>query len=324
MDKPTIQQTLTNLGHMLGPIKSFMDDVSVQEIMINGPNDVWVERGGRITKQDVAITDIQIKGAIQMLAKLARKDAEEGTVEGIVDTRLEGFRVAGVLSPTAVRGHAMSIRKHNPVIRRMADYVDDGSIPEELASQLIKLVVGRKNILIVGGTSSGKTTFMNGMVAEIPPDERIFTIEDTTELRVNGPNWVQLESNEQKGVTTRHLLKLALRFRPDRILVGEVRGGEAYDLMQAANTGHDGCIATIHANSAIAALSRLETLVLTSGVEWPYDAIRRFIADTFDVVVFMARRQVDGVVRRTVAELMLLKGWNHENSQYDTEYLHQS
>jgi Flp pilus assembly CpaF family ATPase len=207
-----------------------------------------------------------------------------------VDARMDGFRVAAALSPTSVRGPSMCIRKHNPVHLKLDDYVKAGAITPEWAERLREMVRSHKNILVAGATSSGKTTAVNALLAEIPPEERILTIEDTPELKVISPNWVSLESNAQKGVSTRELVRLALRYRPDRVIVGEVRGGEAFDLLDAANTGHDGVIATLHASSALDALSRFETLILRGGVEWPHRAICAQIARTIDYVVFMARR----------------------------------
>ena len=345
MDRSTEQRSREVLANTLAPIAPLMGDPAVQEIMINGPDDVWVERSGRITRLGVQISDIQIRSAISVLARLEAKEAKEGTADGMVDSRMEGMRVAGVLAPTAVKGHAISIRKHSPVHLSLDDYDKAGafrsrsenesnaettSSPDRPADTAVLrggsslktflrwMVKTRKNVIVAGGTSSGKTTFLNALIGEFDEADRVLTIEDTPELRVRVPNWVCLESNEQTGVTTRALVRLALRMRPDRLLVGEVRGGEAFDLMQAANTGHDGCLATVHANSAYAALSRLESLVLTSGVDWPHVAIQAEIARTFQFVVFMARRGH----RRVLEEVMEVRGFSRETSAYAVQHLY--
>lgn len=334
MDKSTQIHALGLLKEALNPIAGYMDDPDIQEIMINGPSDVWIEKAGLLTKTDNLISEAEINNAIQLLAGLEKKTAIAGSRDGIIDTRMDGMRVAAVLAPTAVHGHAMSIRKHNKRRLHLNDYVASGAFdmpeveeaggdedafalpdiqcPDDVRIVLQKIITGRKNIVIAGGTSSGKTTFMNAMVAEMDEEDRVLTIEDTPEVDVRVPNWVSLESNTQNGVDTRLLVRLALRFRPDRIIVGEVRGEEAYDLLQAANTGHDGCLATVHANSAFQALSRLETLVLTSGVQWPHEAIRTQISETFNYVVFMARAKG----KRQLQELIELQGYDSEMGKY--------
>lgn len=335
MDRSTKAHSLNLLLETLKPVSHFMNDSDVQEIMINGPSDVWVERKGQMVKTDCQITDIDIRSAISVLASLEGKQAREGTPDGIIDSRMDGMRVAAVLAPTAVHGHAMSIRKHSTQRFVLNDYTKAGAFdlpgesaedesdehvfslpqvnsPGDVEEVLRMIVKSRKNIVIAGGTSSGKTTFLNAMITEVDEQDRVLTIEDTPEVDIRVPNWVSLESNEQEGITTRHLVRLALRFRPDRIIVGEVRGGEAYDLLQAANTGHDGCFATVHANSAFQALSRLETLVLTSGINWPHEAIRTQLAETFNYVVFMARRNG----KRQLHEVLELQGYDGQQGKY--------
>lgn len=312
MDIQTRKAALDGLGNALAPIRHLLEDPLIQEIEINGPNEVWIERQGIQSREDIALPDSNIRNAISVLARLSNKDARGGTPNGIIDARLDGFRVAAVLPPTAVLGPSICIRKHNPVVLTIDDYIKAGAMPEEMGKVITDMVTGRKNILVAGGTSSGKTTYVNALIGLISPDERVVTIEDTVELKVLVPNRVSLESNEQSGVTTRMLIKLALRYRPDRIIVGEVRGGEAYDLLQAANTGHDGCIATLHANSAFDALSRLETMILQADVNWPHAAICAQIARTFDYVVFMHRQR--GI--RRLAEIIQLQDYDTAASKY--------
>lgn len=312
MDQPTRKAALEGLANALNPIKALMEDPLVQEIEINGPNNVWIERDGVQSKVDIALSESLIRNAISVLARLSGKNAKGGTPDGIIDARLDGFRVAAVLPPTAVLGPSICIRKHNPVALALKDYVSSGAMPAPIAEAIATMVTGRKNIIVAGSTSSGKTTFVNAMIAVIPPEERVLTIEDTVELKVNSPNWVSLESNEPAGVTTRMLIKLSLRYRPDRIIVGEVRGAEAYDLLQAANTGHDGCIATLHANSAYDAMSRLETMILQADVNWPHAAICAQIARTFDYVIFMNRQRG----KRKLASILEITDYDTDNRKY--------
>ena len=317
MDKIVTQHAIRSLKTALAPLAQYLDGPNVQEIMINGPDDVWVEVSGVLSKTDARISRVQIESAITVLARLNNKDAKEGTPDGIVDTRMEGFRIAATLPPTSVRGPSMCIRKHNPLDLSLQDYVTAGALTPVWAEQISQMVRAHKNILIAGGTSSGKTTFANAMIGEINKTERILTIEDTPELKVKVPNWVQLESNAQAGISTRDLVRLALRYRPDRIIIGEVRGGEAYDLLDAANTGHDGVLATCHANSSFDALSRFETLILRGGVDWPHAAICAQIARTFDFIIFMAR--VDGV--RQLKQVLAVHDYDRVKQEYVTDKL---
>lgn len=316
MDQQTRNNAHVLLRNSLRAVGHLLDDPHVQEVMINGPGNVWVEKAGQgIIKTDVDISDIEIRSSIQLLASLENKEAKERGKESIIDSRLDGFRFAAAMKPTSMQGPSISIRKHNPVHLSLDDYVANGAIPEEMAGVLRKMVQERKNVVVAGGTSSGKTTFVNALIGEVDPCDRVLTIEDTQELKVKVPNWVPLISNEQEGVTTRDLVRLSLRFRPDRIIVGEVRGGEAFDLLDAANTGHDGCLATLHANNCAGALSRFESLVLRAGINWPHEAIKAQIADTFDFVVFMARVKTG----RKLAEILAIKGFDFDSKRYITE-----
>lgn len=316
MDQQTRNNAHVLLRNSLRAVGHLLEDPHVQEVMINGPNNVWVEKAGQgIIKTEVDISDVEIRSSIQLLASLENKEAKERGKESIIDSRLDGFRFAAAMKPTSMQGPSISIRKHNPVHLSLDDYVANGAIPEDMAGVLRKMVHERKNVVVAGGTSSGKTTFVNALIGEVDPGDRVLTIEDTQELKVKVPNWVPLISNEQEGVTTRDLVRLSLRFRPDRIIVGEVRGGEAFDLLDAANTGHDGCLATLHANNCAGALSRFESLVLRAGINWPHEAIKAQIADTFDFVVFMARVKSG----RKLAEIMAINGFDFDSKRYITE-----
>lgn len=318
MDKLTREHAIKVLSDLMSPIAPFLNNEGVQEVMVNGPDDVWVEERGVLSRLEIKLSDIEIRSAIEILARLVGKEAKETNRDAIIDARLEGLRIAAALSPVATKGASICIRKHAQNLRTLQDYVDDGSFSAEVRDLLTQAVLNRKNILISGGTSSGKTTFMNAILAIIPDQERVVTIEDTKELQVKVPNHVSFESNEQAGITIRDLVRLSLRYRPDRIIVGEVRGAEAFDLMQAMNTGHDGGFATIHANSASAALSRLESLVLTTpGVDWPLEAIRVQIATTFHYVIQLVR--ING--RRQLKEVLEINGFDNERRTYVTKSL---
>lgn len=316
MNKETRQNTLEMLRNALLPIGDLLDDPRIQEVMINGPNDIWVERAGEgLSKTDRQIGANEIRGAIRLLASIEDKEAKDRGKDSIIDSRLDGFRFAAAMQPTSLRGPSISIRKHNPVHLSLEDYVSNGAVPPEMAGVLRQMVRDRNNLIIAGGTSSGKTTFANALIGEIVRTDRVVTIEDTHELKVLVPNWVAFVSNDQEGVTTRDLVRLSLRFRPDRILVGEVRGPEAFDLLDAANTGHDGCMATMHANNCVGALNRFESLVLRAGMNWPHEAIKAQIADTFDYVVFMSRIESE----RKLTEIIAVKGFDFTSKQYITE-----
>lgn len=304
------------LKEALAPLRPYLDDDEVNEVMINSANDVWVEKSGQISKVDVLISSHSLNSVVLILASMEQKDALAGTDSGILDARMSGFRVAAILPPTSTKGTCISIRKHSVVNFSLGDLESKGAFGPEQTEILKKIVLQRKNVLVVGGTSSGKTTMLNAMIQEIPPEDRVITIEDTQELKVAVPNHVQLESNAQRNVTPRMLVKASLRFRPDRILLGEVRGGEAYDLLNAANTGHDGVLATLHSNSALKGLSRFENLVLQSGIDWPHASICKEIADVFDYVVFVER--ANG--KRRLSEILQLHGYDMEARNYLVSY----
>jgi pilus assembly protein CpaF len=317
MDRPTTRNATELLRGTLASLAPLFDDPAVTEIMLNAPGELWVQRDGTSERLPCLVSEAQLQAAVKVLARLSRRDATAGTREGMIDARFDGMRVAACLAPTAVRGHALCIRKHLRRRLSLAELVQAGCLTAQAAQLLRSAVVGRCNLIIAGATDSGKTTFMNALLAEVPAHERLVTIEDTPELDVAAPNWVAFETSEADGITARDLVRLALRMRPDRILVGEVRGAEAFDLMQVANTGHRGSLATLHANDALGALSRLETLVLTAGVRWPFEAVQRQIAEAFDLVVFMARHEG----WRAVAEIVRIDGFDTRQRRYLTTHL---
>ena len=288
----------------LGPLEPLLGDPDVDEVMVNGPGAVWVERRGQVERTDVAFaTDEDVRHAIErILAPLGRRVDE---AEPLCDARLpDGSRVNVVIPPLALDGPILTIRRFRRHGFSDADLVELGTWSPPLRDFLAKAVRAHLSILVSGGTGSGKTTTLNALSAFVPAGERIVTIEDTAELRLQQPHVVRLEARppsvEGRGeVTIRRLVRNALRMRPDRIVVGEVRGPEALDMLSAMSTGHDGSLCTVHAGSPAEALRRLETLALMAGVGLPHAAIREQVADAVDLIVHQARHR-DGA-RRVVA-----------------------
>ncbi len=293
----------------VGPLQDLLDDQTVTEIMVDSPNDVRVERNGRLSWTEVRFrSEEHLRMVISKIVSPLHREVTES--EPLVDGRLpDGSRIHVVVPPLRPDGAAVTIRKF-PQKFDVTDLVANRSMSPEIADLLGRAVRARTNILVSGGTSSGKTTTLNALSAFIPEDERIITIEDTLELRLERRGVVAMEArpanSEGRGeVTIRQLVKNALRMRPDRIIVGEVRGGEALDMLQAMNTGHDGSLTTLHANSARDVLSRLETLVLMAGFDLPVRAIREQIASAMELVV-QVERSADG--RRRVVEVAEVAG----------------
>lgn len=288
----------------LGPLEELLADSAVEEVMVNGPNAVYVERGGRIVRTEVRFESEQaLRDAIErILAPLGRRVDE---LSPMADARLgDGSRVNVIIPPLAVDGPALSIRRFEAARPDPDELVASGTLTTELRDRLAAAVRHRRSILISGGTGSGKTTLLNALSAYIDPAERVVTIEDAAELRLRQPHVVRLESRpasvEGRGeVTIRDLLRNALRMRPDRIVIGEVRGTESLDLLTALNTGHDGALSTVHANSPLDALRRIETLALMAGIGLPHEAVREQVRRGIQLVVHLARG-ADGA-RRVVA-----------------------
>ena len=279
-----------------GPLDSILKDESITEIMVNGPKHIFVEKKGTLTALDRTFEDEdQLVQVIRRIVRLAGREVNQSTP--IVDTRLpDGSRVNVVLQPIALNGPILTIRKFSREPMTIERLIQYKSITPEIAAFLERLVKARYNIFISGGTGSGKTTFLNALSNYIPKDERVITIEDSAELTIEGvENLVTLEtrnataSAENAAITIRDLIKSSLRMRPDRIIVGEVRGGEALDMLQAMNTGHDGSLSTGHANSAEDMLSRLETMVLQGAEGLPLAAIRQQIGSALDIIVHLGR-----------------------------------
>lgn len=293
-EKTEIRRGVFNAMRGLDVLQTLVDDPSVTEIMINGPNDIFVEQGGRLFRKNISFSSKEkLENVIQTIVSKVNRTVNEATP--IVDARLEdGSRVNVVLPPIALNGPTVTIRKFPESPFTMAQLVSVGSITPEVDELLHRMVRAKYNIFISGGTGSGKTTFLNALSNYIPSTERIITIEDSAELQIRGvDNLVRLETRnanmEGKGaISIRDLIKSSLRMRPERIVVGEVRGAEALDMLQAMNTGHDGSLSTGHANSTHDMLSRLETMVLM-GAEIPLEAIRQQIASAVDIIIQLSR-----------------------------------
>jgi pilus assembly protein CpaF len=292
----------------LGPLEILLADPQVEEVMVNGPDRVFVERGGRIEPTPIAFADEEeLRNAIErILAPLGRRVDE---LSPMVDARLaDGSRVNVVIPPLAIDGPAISIRRFGAERPGPDRLVEIGTLDPGQRARLEEAVRARRSILVSGGTGSGKTTLLNALSSFVAAGERVVTIEDAAELRLQQPHVVRLESRpagvEGRGeVTIRDLLRNALRMRPDRIVIGEVRGPEALDLLTALNTGHDGALSTVHANSPGDALARLETLALMAGVGLPHEAIAAQVRRGIDLVVHL-RRLPDGSRRVTeIAEV---------------------
>jgi pilus assembly protein CpaF len=293
----------------LGPLEILLADPAVEEVMVNGPDRVFVERGGRIEQTAIAFADEEeLRNAIErILAPLGRRVDE---LSPMVDARLaDGSRVNVVIPPLAIDGPAISIRRFGAERPGPDRLVELGTLDPGQRQRLEEAVRARRSILVSGGTGSGKTTLLNALSSFLAPEERVVTIEDAAELRLQQPHVVRLESRpagvEGRGeVTIRDLLRNALRMRPDRIVIGEVRGQEALDLLTALNTGHDGALSTIHANSPRDAIARLETLALMAGVGLPHEAIAEQVRRGIDLLVHL-QRMPDG--SRKVTEIAVVE-----------------
>lgn len=278
-----------------GILDTIIDDESITEVMVNGPDEIFVEKNGRIQKLNERFESEQkLEDIIQRVVGRAGREVSEANP--IVDTRLpDGSRVNVVLPPISLHGAILTIRKFSKDPMTIDRLIAYGSITKEVAEFLHLLVKAKYNIFISGGTGSGKTTFLNALSNYIPDDERVITIEDSAELQISHiRNLVGLEtrnsnSSDIGAVTIRDLIKTSLRMRPDRIIVGEVRGPEALDMLQAMNTGHDGSLSTGHANSTVDMLSRLETMVLTGSEGLPLPAVKQQIASAVDIIIHLSR-----------------------------------
>jgi pilus assembly protein CpaF len=297
----------------LGPLQRLIDDPSITEIMVNGPDHIYVERKGRLLRSSTSFrSEERLRRVIERIVSRVGRRIDESSP--LVDARLpDGSRVNAIIPPLAVGGSALTIRKFANDPFQTRDLIELGTITEAIGELLYACVQARLNIVISGGTGTGKTTLLNVLSSYIPADDRVVTIEDAVELQLQQEHVVRLESRppniEGKGeITIRDLVRNSLRMRPDRIVVGECRGGEALDMLQAMNTGHDGSLSTVHANSPRDAIARLETLCLMAGMDLPLRAVREQVASAIDLIIHVSRMR-DGSRRVThVTEVLGMEG----------------
>jgi pilus assembly protein CpaF len=305
----------------LRPIEHLILDTEISEIMVNGSGRIFVERHGDLAEvADVRLTEKNLQVAVRNIARSLGDEINEA--QPLLDSRLpDGSRVAAVIPPCSIGGTTLTIRKFHSRRFTAEELVRIGSLTSALLGQLQAAIETRQNILISGGTGTGKTTLLNAFANFIGDRERIVVIEDTAEIQLEKPNLVRFEARrEQPGipaVTIRDLVRATLCHRPDRIVLGEVRGGEAFDLLQALNTGHSGTLSTIHANSAQQAIARLTSCVLQAGVELPYAAIRANIADAIQLLLHVERRHG----KRYAAELMRIEHYEPGQDRYEFKTL---
>ncbi|KXW58627.1 CpaF family protein [Ferrovum myxofaciens] len=321
-NEPSYLESL--LDDALGDLSRLLEEADIREVMVNAPDDVWVERAGQLEPAPLRFSAAATRTVIHVLAALsARTEGFEHT-RPLLDMGFRDWRISAVLPPVAVQGPALCLRKHGGRIfplQQFTEGVSTGSettppvfeIPRQpdVHGQLLHWIRERKNLLVSGGTGTGKTALLNALIAQIPETQRLVVIEDTRELRVEHPNRVIFEAHPAAGVTLRDLVRQALRFRPDRIIIGEVRGAEAFDLLQAMNTGHEGCLGTLHANSAEEALHRLVQLVLQAGMGWTEEAIARQVGRTIGGIIQLGR--VEG--RRRIDHIQRVEGYEHGRYQ---------
>lgn len=331
-DKAFLSDQIFSSIRGFGLLDTIIHDDSVTEVMINGPDEIFIEKTGKLMKLDEHFeSEEKLQDIIQRIVALAGREVNQANP--IVDTRLpDGSRVNVVLPPISLKGPIVTIRKFSKEPMTVEKLIQYGSITPQIAEVLKVLVRAKYNIFICGGTGSGKTTFLNAISNFIPRDERVITIEDSAELQIaNVDNLVSLETRNANttgvgAITIRDLIKSALRMRPDRIVVGEVRGAEALDMLQAMNTGHDGSLSTGHANSSRDMLSRLETMVLTGEEGLPLAAVRQQIASAVDIIVHLSRlrdrsrktMEITEVVKYENGEIQLNPLYRFEEDEFST------
>jgi pilus assembly protein CpaF len=301
----------------LTPIRPLLSDPEVTEVMVNNGGRVSWEKAGKLCSDGMVLDRLMVEQAIQMIARRLGGNITPETP--ILDSRLpDGSRVAAVVGVCSPDGPTLTIRRFAARTLTLDDLIAGKSVSPHLAGVLIEAVADKQNILICGGTGTGKTTLINVLAQLIPLDDRIVLIEDTSEIRLSHPNAVRFEARNEPGKSVRDLLKHSLRHRPDRLILGEVRGAEAWDLLQLCNTGHKGTAASLHADSPLKALSRLATCALQSGIEMPWWALQHEIADSVNLVVEM-KRDMEG--RRVAGGCLRVLGFNDEAKTYETEEL---
>lgn len=321
VERSYIYNLIDNEINGFGPISELLDDKNITEIMVNGPSEVYVEIDGKVVK-DSSVSFINKDHIIRTIQRLIQPLGRTiDTSNPMVDARLEdGSRLNAVIPPLSLKGPVLTIRKFKKELANIDDFLRSGALTPYMARFLEACVQAKLNIIICGGTGSGKTTLLNVLSSFIDSDERIITIEDAAELKLNQQHVISLETRltnyEGEGeVTIRDLVINSLRMRPDRIIVGEVRGKEAFDMLQAMNTGHSGSLTTMHANSSADALNRLETMILMAGMDIPIKAIREYIEKAIDIVINIERLS-DG--RRKIVNISEIDGFNDDVIKLNT------
>jgi pilus assembly protein CpaF len=325
LDRDTLIGELADEALGLGPLERFLADPSISEVMVVDPNTIYIEQNGKIVLAEARFTDDErVRAVIERIVTPLGRRIDESSP--LVDARLkDGSRVNAVIKPIALRGSCITIRKFSRIPLTLEKLVSFGTVTPSMVTFLTRCVIAKRNIVISGGTGSGKTTLLNCLSGAIPSDERIVTIEDAAELQLKQPHVVSMETRpanlEGRGeYTIRDLVRNALRMRPDRIVVGECRGGEALDMLQAMNTGHDGSLTTTHANSPEEAIARLETLVLMAGVDLPVRAIREQIASSIHVIVQQSRMS-DG--SRKITAISEVIGMDRDTMELEMRHIFQ-
>ena len=319
--------SLETILPFLEPIAHLIVDPGVSEVMVNGDGAIFIQRNGQLSSVDAALEPKYLASAVKRIARSLGNDIGES--KPLLDARLpDGSRVAAAFPPCSLHGVTLTIRKFRPHWFTMEQLVEVGMLPATVAAEMAEAIRDRKTILIAGGTDTGKTTFAKALIDFIPQHERLGVIEDTAELNIDHPNVFRFEARKEQvdgsgkitvpAVTVRDLVKATLRHRPDRLIIGEVRGGEAFDLLDALNTGHAGSISTLHANSALQALSRLATLTLRADVDLPYKAIQGEIGDLIDLVIHIDRKEG----QRSISQVLQLHGFDADAGRYETTQLY--
>lgn len=306
----------------LEPIRHLIQDEGISEIMVNGSRRVFIERDGEMHEvPGVILEERQLLTGLKIIARSLGDEISDE--KPILDSRLpDGSRVAAVLPPCSVDGIALTIRKFDARRFTMGNLIERGSVTREAAALLQERIARRQNILISGGTGTGKTTLLGILAGAIPDGDRIVLIEDTAEIHVSKPNLVRFEARREvaglPAVAIRDLVRASLRHRPDRLIVGEIRGEEAYDLLQALNTGHSGSLSTIHANTARQAVTRLRSCILQAGLDIPHRALQTQIADSIQLIVHLER----AAGRRRIAEIVEITGYDQDSDRHAFEVLY--
>lgn len=307
-------RVLEAIKHSMPAILPLWQDESIDEIQVNAPDNVFVRKRGIDTPVPIHLPEGQIRSAFNFLSSYNEKVTGERSKLYILSARLPGFRVEAMIPPVSVRGPSMCIRRHASRVVSLEEYVNSGICTHEQAELIRHIVKSKTNFMVSGGTYSGKTTLVNAILALIPPEERLFVIEQVAELRIENPNFAQIECDPEQGVTAQRALTVAMRYSPHRVILGELRGGEAVDFLMACNTGHPGSCTTIHADSAIDAIARLEDLVLGAS-KMPFSALRARIGNSVSWVIQI---QMEGGSRK-IKEIVKVNGYNREEDSYEFE-----